>query len=80
MTISVTEFKNLLNALDQAGSGEPIEVIHHGRKTRIVPDEVPSKFSRLVKRDTLRMPADQLESAIAEMNREAMAEWDKNWS
>jgi len=81
MTLSVTEFrKNLFQALDRAFQGEPVEVLYHGRKLRLVPEEVPSKLARLVKRDTLTIPANQLEEAITNVNQEAMVEWEREWS
>lgn len=81
MTLSVTEFrKNLFRALDRAFQGEPVEVLYHGRKLRLVPEEPPSKLARLIKRDTLTIPADQLEKAITDMNQEAMTEWEREWS
>ena len=80
MTFSVTEFrKNLFQILDKAFQGEPIEILYHGQKLRLVPEKVPSKFSRLVPKDILRVPSDQLETAIREMKEEALAEWDKEW-
>ncbi len=81
MTFSITEFrKNLFQIFERAFEGELVEVVHHGRKLRLVPEEPPSKLSRLVKHDTLTIPADQLAAAIDEMNQEAMAEWERKWS
>ena len=79
--MTATEFrKNLFQAFDRALHGECIEITYHGQTFRLIPEKKQSKLSRLVKRDTLNCPPDQLENARREMNQELMTEWERKWS
>ena len=45
--------QNIYSILDHAlASGEPVEIIRKGPKLRIVPEQKPSKLSRLKKRSS----------------------------
>jgi prevent-host-death family protein len=62
MKFSSTEFrKNLFQIVDRVLQGELVEVAHNGRIIRLVPEDKPSKMSRLVQRDTINGTPEDLE-------------------
>ena len=79
--VTSTEFrKNLFQLVERALQGEFVEVVHKGRSVRLVPGDKPSKMSRLIKRDTIRGSAEDLDRAQQELNDEMLALWDEKWA
>ncbi|MBI3664683.1 MAG: type II toxin-antitoxin system Phd/YefM family antitoxin [Acidobacteria bacterium] len=72
MRIPATKLReNLYTILDRAlRTGVPIEVIRKGRVLKIVPEEKPSKLSRLKKRDCL----------VGRPEKIVHMDWLKEWS
>ena len=72
MRISASKLReNIYSILDQAlQTGTPVEVLHKGKILKIVPQERPSKLSRLKKRDCLSGDP----QSIVHMD------WLKDWS
>jgi antitoxin (DNA-binding transcriptional repressor) of toxin-antitoxin stability system len=71
MQISATEFrKNLFPILDRALAGEYIEVIHKGKRVRLLPQPTTSKLDRLVNHESLRCTTEEFEATEKELSRE----------
>lgn len=72
MSLTATELRsNLYRVLDAVlESGEPVEILRHGRVLRIVPDDPPCRLDRLVERlDVVRGDPDDL----------ARVDWSDAW-
>ena len=75
MRVTSTAFrKNLVQILERALQGELVEVAHKGRLFRLVPENKPSKLSRLVKRDTINGTLEDLERAQQQLDEELRGE------
>ena len=63
--------QNIYSILDQVlATGEPVEIIRKGNKLRIVPEQKPSKLSRLKKRSCVVGDPDSI----------VHLDWSKEWS
>jgi antitoxin (DNA-binding transcriptional repressor) of toxin-antitoxin stability system len=82
MRVTITDFrKNLFQIMDRVANGELVEVLHKGNTIRLTLHAQPrSKMSRIVKRDTLLVSPDELETARRELQDEMNAEMEKDWS
>jgi antitoxin (DNA-binding transcriptional repressor) of toxin-antitoxin stability system len=80
MKLSTTEFrKNLFQIVERVLQGELVEVAHKGRSIRLVPEDKPSKMSRLVQRDTINGTPEDLEREQQELDDEVRKSWDNKW-
>ena len=71
MKVSSAEFrKNLFQLIERALQGEFVEVAHKGRIVRLVPEQIQSKMSRLVQRDTFQGTPEDLERAQQRLDAE----------
>jgi antitoxin (DNA-binding transcriptional repressor) of toxin-antitoxin stability system len=71
MKVSSIEFrKNLFQLVERALQGECVEVAHKGRIVRLVPEQIQSKMSRLVPRDTIQGTPEDLERAQQRLDAE----------
>jgi antitoxin (DNA-binding transcriptional repressor) of toxin-antitoxin stability system len=81
MKVNSTEFrKDLFRIVERVLQGELVEVAHKGRLIRLVPEDQPSKLSRLVQRDTIVGTPEDLERAQQELDAEMRASWDGKWA
>ena len=63
--------QNIYSILDQVlATGEPVEIVRKGHKLRIVPEQKPSKLSRLKKRSCVVGDPDSI----------IHLDWSKEWS
>lgn len=77
MEVTATNFrKHLFEILDQSLNGESVEVTYKGSRIRLTVPQKGSKLSRLVRRNTLRVPAD----SIVESDKNFMKELEKSWA
>jgi prevent-host-death family protein len=80
MKVTSTEFrKNLFQIVERVLQGELVEVAHKGRLIRLVPENKPSKLSRLLQRDTINGTLEDLERAQQQLDEELRASWDSKW-
>jgi antitoxin (DNA-binding transcriptional repressor) of toxin-antitoxin stability system len=71
MKVTSTAFrKNLFQIVERALQGELVEVAHKGRLIRLVPENKPSKLSRLVERDTINGTLEDLDRAQQQLDDE----------
>jgi antitoxin (DNA-binding transcriptional repressor) of toxin-antitoxin stability system len=82
MKVTITHFrKNLFQIMDRVTKGELVEVLHKGNTIRLtLPTPPRSKMSRIVKRDTLLVSPDELETARRELQDEMRVEMERDWS
>ncbi len=80
MKVTSTEFRrNLFQIVERVLQGELVEVAHKGRVIRLVPEDKPSKLSRLVRRDTIAGTFEDLERAQRELDDELRTSWESKW-
>ena len=80
MKVTSTEFrKNMFQLVERVLQGELVEIMHKGRLVRLVPEEGPTKMSRLVQRDTINGTPEDLELAQQELDDEMRTAWTKKW-
>jgi len=80
MKFSSTEFrKNLFQIVDRVLQGELVEVAHKGRLIRLVPEDKPSKRSRLRQRDTINGTLEDLDRAQQQLDEEVRTSWENKW-
>ena len=80
MKVTSTEFrKNLFQIVERVLQGELVEVAHKGRLIHLVPENKPSKLSRLVKRDTINGTLEDLDRAQQQLDEELRASWENKW-
>jgi antitoxin (DNA-binding transcriptional repressor) of toxin-antitoxin stability system len=80
MTVTATDFrKNLFQLVERALNGELIEIIHKNRTIRLTPAALPSKMSRLVRRDTLSCTPEEFDQAARAQDDEIRREWEQKW-
>ena len=71
MKVTSTEFrKNLFQIVERVLQGELVVVAHKGRLIRLVPENKPSKISRLLQRDTINGSLEDLEVAQRQLDEE----------
>ena len=81
MKVTSTEFrKNLFQIVERALQGEFVEVAHKGRLVRLVPEDKPSKMSRLVRRETINGTPEDLDQAQRQLDTEMRTLWDEKWA
>jgi prevent-host-death family protein len=79
--VTSTEFrKNLFQIVERALQGEFVEVAHKGRLVRLVPEDKPSKMSRLVRRETINGTPEDLDQAQRQLDTEMRTLWDEKWA
>ena len=80
MKVTSTEFrKHMFQLVERVLQGELVEIMHKGRLVRLVPEERPTKMSRLVQRDTINGTPEDLELAQQELDDEMRTAWTKKW-
>jgi hypothetical protein len=82
MEVPITQFRQKIFAfVEQALDGKEVWVSHKGRRVRIVPEDAPSKLSRITPMEILNPPdLDLNDPALkAEMLEEMQREWEKDW-
>jgi prevent-host-death family protein len=80
VTVTPTDFRrNLFRLIERALNGELIEIVHKNRKIRLTPAERSSKLSRLVQRDTLNCPPDELDQLVRDADAEMRDQWERKW-
>ncbi len=78
--VTSTEFrKNLFQIVERVLQGELVEVAHKGRLIRLVPENKPSKLSRLRQRDTINGTLEDLDRAQQQLDEELRASWENKW-
>ena len=81
MELSITEFRrNLFSVVQKALDGNEVWVRHKGRRLKIVPEDAPSKLSRITPMDILNPGPDLEDSNFkAQLLDEIQKEWEKDW-
>ncbi len=80
MKVTATEFrKNVFQLLESAINGEAVNVSHKGRTIRLLPEEQPSKLSRLSKRNILVGTAEDIDQALESLNEQSQKDWELKW-
>ena len=81
MKVSSTEFrKNLFQIVERVLQGDLVEVAHKGRLIHLVPEDKPSKMSRLVQRDTINGTPEDLERGQQQLDDEVRNSWETKWA
>lgn len=83
MTVTVSHFRrNLFKLVELALDGDVVEVIHHGRTVRLVPERQGSKLDRLTPATIFNPDFSEEDHARAsrELFAEMEREWAKDWS
>jgi antitoxin (DNA-binding transcriptional repressor) of toxin-antitoxin stability system len=80
MKVTATEFrKNVFQLLESAINGEAVDVSHKGRTIRLLPEEQPSKLSRLSKRNILVGSAEEVDQSLESLNEQSQKDWEVKW-
>ena len=80
MKVTATEFrKNIFQLLESAINGEAVNVSHKGRTLKLVPEEQPSKLSRLTKRNILVGTPEEVDQALADLKKQGQQGWASKW-
>jgi antitoxin (DNA-binding transcriptional repressor) of toxin-antitoxin stability system len=80
MKVTATEFrKNVFQLLESAINGEAVDVSHKGRTIRLLPEEQPSKLSRLSKRNILVGSAEEVDRSLESLNEQSQKDWEVKW-
>jgi prevent-host-death family protein len=80
MKVTSTEFrKNLFQIVERVLQGELVEVAHKGRLIRLVPENKPTKVSRLIQRDTISGTLEDLDLAQRQLDEELQASFESKW-
>jgi antitoxin (DNA-binding transcriptional repressor) of toxin-antitoxin stability system len=79
MTVTITELrKNLFQLVDRAFQGESLLFTYEGHRIRVVPEETPSKLSR-ISAHQMAAPGG-ISRASKQLRREMKSEWNKDWA
>ena len=86
MEVPITQFRQrLFDLVNQALDGKEIWVTHKGRRVRIVPEDAPSKLSRVTPMQIL-IPDDFdlddpafKDEMLAEMEQEWQSDWERDF-
>jgi prevent-host-death family protein len=77
MEVPITQFRQrLFDLVNQALEGKEIWVSHKGRRVRIVPEDVPSKLSRVTPMDIIAPGVDIDDES---WKTGLMREWEQKW-
>jgi len=77
MEVPITQFRQrLFELVNQALDGKEIWVRHRGRRVRIVPENAPSKLSRVTPMDIIPPGVDINDDSWKE---DMMREWEEKW-
>ena len=80
MKVTITKLRqDLFRLADEVRKGEPLEFSYKGMTFHVVPEAKPSKLAKLP-RQTVVVPATDLEAANRAMFSEMQAEWEKDWA
>ena len=80
MKVTITKLRqDLFRLADEVRKGEPLEFSYKGMTFHVVPEAKPSKLVKLP-RQTVVVPATDLEAANRAMFSEMQAEWEKDWA
>ena len=75
MQVTITKLRqNLFRLMDKVLSGETVEFTYKGATLQVVPENQPSKLSRLT-RQTVTAPG-----GGAHLLKEMEGEWEKDWA
>jgi len=78
--VTITKLRqDLFRLADEVRKGEPLEFSYKGMTFHVVPEAKPSKLAKLP-RQTVVVPATDLEAANRAMFSEMQAEWEKDWA
>jgi prevent-host-death family protein len=81
MKVTSTEFrKNLFQLVERVIQGELVEIVHKGRRIRLVPEDEASKLSRLIPHDTIPGTLEDLERGQQELDQEMRTSFETKWS
>jgi prevent-host-death family protein len=86
MEVPITQFRQkLFDLVNQALEGKEVWVSHKGRRVRIVPEDAPSKLSRVTPMQIL-IPEDFdlddpafKDKMLAEMEKEWQSDWERDF-
>ena len=79
MKVTITKLRqNLFEIVDRALEGEAVEFTYKGRRVRVVPEEKPSKLSKLAGQPVVAPGG--LARAGNDLSREMESEWKKDWA
>jgi prevent-host-death family protein len=81
--VTISEFrKNLFQLVDNALSGDLVEVTHKGKTIRLVPEVQGSKLNRLTPIEVFNPAFSEQDhqKASRELFAEMEREWEKDWS
>lgn len=80
MKVTATEFRsNLFQLVDRALRGELVELSHKGRLIRLVPEDPPSKLSRLVKKPILKGAPEEVDEVQKKLSKQLQTGWERKW-
>jgi antitoxin (DNA-binding transcriptional repressor) of toxin-antitoxin stability system len=75
MQVTITKLRqDLFRLMDKVLSGETVEFTYKGATLQVVPENQPSKLSRL-SRQTLTAPGGDVQ-----LLKEMQGEWEKDWA
>jgi antitoxin (DNA-binding transcriptional repressor) of toxin-antitoxin stability system len=78
MEVPITQFRQkLFDLVNQALAGKEVWVRHRGRRVRIVPEDAPSKLSRITPMQII-VPGTDLEDDS--WKADTMRQWDQKWN
>lgn len=79
MKVTITKLRqNLFELVDRALEGETVEFTYKGRRIRVVPEEKPSKLSKLAGQPVVARGS--LAGARKDLLREMESEWKEDWA
>ncbi len=77
MEVPITQFRQkLFDLVNQALDGKEVWVSHKGRRVRLVPEDAPSKLSRITPMEIITHGADLEDDS---WKKEMMREWERKW-
>lgn len=80
MRVTITQLrKDLFKLVDHALRGQPLEFTHRGVVFRVVPENQPSKLSRLLGQNVVA-PDQDFEKDRRALLKQMASEWEEDWS
>lgn len=75
MQVTITKLRqDLFQLMDKVLSGETVEFTYHGATLRVVPENRPSKLSRLTRQTVTASGGD------GQLLKEMEQDWEKDWA
>lgn len=76
-TATATEFrKNMFQMLERALNGEAVQVSYHGQIVKLIPEQRPSKLSKLKDLGVVNGSPEEVEAALYQLKAEQVARWE----